>query len=526
MIDKLTVAVRQDMSLPEEAADEADIHVADVTTSSADAYRHYLEGLDFTEKYYSEEAEAAFRRAIEYDSTFAMAYYQLSTLTVGQEKRDFADRAIRYSEKASTVERYYIEAYAAFLERDYEETIRRGRRILRLEPDNKLTLFTVAIIYGTFLGEPESTIYYCRRVLEIDPGHKNAYNQLAYAYHRLEKPDSSIWAINQYIALAPDEANPYDTRGDLYAWNGRLDEALASYKRAEQMKPGFVTSTIKIGAMFVFMRQYDRADSCFKVVASSRDKWDRAEARTYLATIPIYQGKFARAQEVLRDGMGADQMEGTVRVQCAHKHRLASEIYRELGEKAPSIQEARLYRDIVLEAIPENPSYVFGYYGHVLAAAGEVDLAEELLREAESRPDAQTLKQYESYYIFKGLIARADGDLDGAIANFEMALDKAPYPYLHIRSVLAETYLEAGRHDLAVSLMEKALLRYDLSRLLSTVRAVKTYYLLGMAYEASGWNEKAIEQYETFLEIWTDADPGIEAVKDARARLEGLRAAS
>jgi hypothetical protein len=49
---------------------------------------------------------------------------------------------------------------------------------------------------------------------------------------------------------------------------------------------------------------------------------------------------------------------------------------------------------------------------------------------------------------------------------------------------------------------------------------------LALAYEKSGWNKKAIEQYEEFLEIWKDADPGIPEVEDAKERLKELRAKS
>jgi cytochrome c-type biogenesis protein CcmH/NrfG len=56
--------------------------------------------------------------------------------------------------------------------------------------------------------------------------------------------------------------------------------------------------------------------------------------------------------------------------------------------------------------------------------------------------------------------------------------------------------------------------------------AVKAYYLLGLAYEKSGWNKKAIEKYEEFLDIWKNADPGIPEVQDAKERLKKLRAES
>lgn len=526
VIDRLTVAVREDMALPEEASDEVDRQISTVTTSSQIAYRYYLEGVDLLRKYFENEARLSFQKAIEHDSTFAMAYYYLSLLSEGKEGRDLARKALKYSSDASRVERYYIEAYQSFLAGDYEDTIRKLQRIFDIEPDNKLALYTLAVIYNRFLVRPELSVSYSKRVLEIDPYYKPAYNQMAYAYDRLAKHDSSLWAINQYIALAPDEPNPYDTRGDLYAYSGRLDEALASYKKAEEMKPDFVASTLKVGNIHLFRRQYAQAESCYRIVASSDDKWDRCEARVYLAVVPLYQGKFDEALGVLRRGIGADQMEGTLLTYSAHKHRLAANIYFERGEYESAIEEARLYREIVMKAYPENPSYVAGFYAGLLAETGRVEDAEGVLREAESRPDSETLRQFSSYHMVQGYIARARGNLDEAIAHLGEALEAAESPYFHLRSVLATVYLEAGRYDLAVTTLEQALSRYDNGRALSTIRAVKAYYLLGRAYEASGWNQRAIDQYEIFLKIWKDADQGITVVEDARRRLERLKAAS
>jgi len=46
--------------------------------------------------------------------------------------------------------------------------------------------------------------------------------------------------------------------------------------------------------------------------------------------------------------------------------------------------------------------------------------------------------------------------------------------------------------------------------------------MLGLAYERSGWRDRAVEQYEEFLDIWKAADPGIAEIEDARERLAGL----
>ena len=51
----------------------------------------------------------------------------------------------------------------------------------------------------------------------------------------------------------------------------------------------------------------------------------------------------------------------------------------------------------------------------------------------------------------------------------------------------------------------------------------KSFYKLGKICEQQGDNAKATENYEKFLSLWKDADPGIAEVVDARKRLAGLR---
>lgn len=74
-----------------------------------------------------------------------------------------------------------------------------------------------------------------------------------------------------------------------------------------------------------------------------------------------------------------------------------------------------------------------------------------------------------------------------------------------------------------MDVLEAGLQRYDLVRATTPIWSVKAHYWLGLAYEESGWKSKAIEQYETFLEIWENAEPGIPALGDARRRLQVLR---
>jgi hypothetical protein len=47
--------------------------------------------------------------------------------------------------------------------------------------------------------------------------------------------------------------------------------------------------------------------------------------------------------------------------------------------------------------------------------------------------------------------------------------------------------------------------------------------MLGKIHKELGDTAKAIDQYQKFLSLWRDADPGIAEVDDARKRLAGLR---
>ena len=49
--------------------------------------------------------------------------------------------------------------------------------------------------------------------------------------------------------------------------------------------------------------------------------------------------------------------------------------------------------------------------------------------------------------------------------------------------------------------------------------------MLGMIAEQQGDKGRAVENYQKFLELWKDADPGLPELEDARKKLAGLKGA-
>jgi serine/threonine protein kinase/Tfp pilus assembly protein PilF len=528
VVDKLSPQIAKALSLPEQAKKELDRPVANVTTHSQEAYRYYQEGVNYYFKYYFTDAEKSFRKALEFDSTFAMAYFWLAAGKTGLEQKKLVAKAVEYSVKASQKEKHYIMSLDALISGDYPRAIAEVRKVVERYAQEKWAFYYLGVVYLNILREPEEAVRQFTRAIEIDPLFKDVYNNLAFAYNSIGDFDKSIWAINKYIELAPDEPNPYDSRGDLYAWNRKIDQAIESYKKALEIKPDFYMSLAKLGHMYLFKKEYAKAESCYQKLCSSSDKDTRSEGRTYLAYIPTYQGKLDDALQVLDDGIGADRMEQAEGVQNANKHSLKARIYEEKKNLNLALKEIEKCMEILHRIYLD--SKVIGwedYYALLLAENKEFAKAEEVAKALRKDIGGDQTQMY-FYWGAVGSIELVKGNLEAAITNLEKAAKFGPSFAYHF--LLAKAYLQAGRLDEAVAEFEKVLSRYDDNRTsrqtVTPIRAVKAYYLLGLAYEKSGWNKKAIEKYEEFLDIWKDADPGIPEVQDAKERLKKLRVES
>jgi tetratricopeptide (TPR) repeat protein/predicted Ser/Thr protein kinase len=519
VVDKLTTQIKEDLSLPGGSAKGLDKSVADVTTRSPEAYRYYLEGLDNYNRVYFADAERSFRKALEYDSTFAMAYFRLATLRQGQERSELLAKAEEYSDRVSKKERFYIkilQAGASGKNQDYLEGL---QEMTKYFPDDKEAFEWLAMYYFEMHQYPEAISYF-NKALEIDPLFKLIYNMLAYTYNQTGDFEKSIWAINKYISIAPDEANPYDTRGDLYAWNGKIEQAMNSYRKALETKPDFYASWAKLGHMHLFKREYAQAESCYKELAGSDQKDIRSQGRVLLAYVPAYQGKFKQALKLLDDGLAADRMEQVEGDNVARKHSLKALLYLETSQAEPARQEAEKVVEISRRVYPDNKIWGRQHYAHLLAESGDLKRAEQVASALEKDIGENDEARICFYWYAQGCVDFFEGNVEQSVVNLERAADHLEQFYANY--MLARAYLQSGQLDKAVTRLESMLSKYDESRAGTVIWAVKAHYLLGLAYEQSGWNSKAVEQYQEFLKIWKDADPKVPEMGDAKQRLERL----
>jgi serine/threonine protein kinase/tetratricopeptide (TPR) repeat protein len=520
VVDKLTEQIKEDLSLSGKGQRGLDRAVADVTTHSPEAYRYYLEGVEQHQKAYLPEAIANFKKALEFDSTFAMAYFKLALVDESPDRKAFAAKALEYSDRVSQKEKHYIEALHAGLFGDEEKMEQGLKMITERFPQDKAAFELLAYHYYS-KRRYEEAILHLNKVLEMDPLHKLSYNMLAYTYHHLGDFDKSIWAINKYISIAPDEANPYDSRGDLYAWNGKIDQAIESYQKALEKKPDFFASRVNLGHMYLFKGEYARAESCYKELSSSTDSDTRSLGRAYLANILAYRGKLTEALEVLDDGIAADRMERAEGRPHANKYFLKAVIYDQKGDLDAALREIEKAVEVLHQTDLDSPVYGRNHLVWVLSRRGDIEKAEQVVEALKNDIQGKDAAYQGLYWHAQGCLDLAKGNPEAAVADLEKA-DQIVIEF-YIRYLLYKTYLEAGKVGEAVTSLEEMLSKYTAGRAGIAVWGVKAHYLLGLAYEKSGWNSKAIDKYEEFLKIWKDADPGIPEVEDAQERVARLK---
>ena len=520
VIDQLSSAVKEDLALPAAARQEKDRPVAEVTTHSPDAYRYYVEGMENANKYYNKEAREALLKALSYDSTFAMAYFILAYHI----DTSYIHKAVQYAENASKREQYLIHSFEAYLRGDFSGATEQLKELLKRYPDEKEAWFRLGDYYYLRLHYDEALSCF-KKAIEIDPLYTITRIMEAYTYSRMNLIDKALAAIDTCISLAPNEANPFDTRGDILAEHGRFEDAAEAYSQAIRVKPDFIASHLKLGYLFNQLGDYRNADYHFnRVTAIGSDTTDSGPG-FYNSYVPLRQGKFDEAIRML-DRVVAENTCPDSSLLVSSVHRLKSYILAYTGRCAPAIAEVDKYIGPTMAAAKWNTLMRLEAMMAVTVCAkcGDYNRAEQIAEKL--RTMASTDFPLEAYYEFaRGTIELEKGNVGAAIAYLEPAVAGQTFSFSE-HFMLAQAYMAAKRYRDAAAEYERIVSMFSDNHSFLSIWSVKSYYSLGIAYEELGQPDKAIERFEKFLDIWKNADPGISEITDAKDRLARLKSRS
>ncbi len=222
MVDRLTEQIRTDLGLMGETAEK--VSVGDKTTSSLEAFKHYLAGVEFLNDRKFEEAVGELGKAVEIDPAFGQAQYQLGIaawwyggdeawhLPEGQQSgEEILENLLSGDVKLTARERRLAEAFLPLVRREYQGALPLFEQLVENYPDEKEAWYGLGEARYHVPGGSASleAIEPFQKALELDPSFRLAYAHIDDVYSRLNKIDEGLATTRRLLDANPDDLSWY-----------------------------------------------------------------------------------------------------------------------------------------------------------------------------------------------------------------------------------------------------------------------------------------------------------------------------
>ena len=481
-LDKAATNLRTKLGESLASVQKFDVPI-EATTPSLEALKTFSLGVTTLRERGEAQAIPFFRRAIELDPNFAVAYGSMGMAygNLGQSSLAAKNitKAYELRDRVSEREKYRISAlYYQNVTGELEKSTQTYELWAQSYPNDMVPHSNLGTMYS-FLGQYEKSTTETNLALQIEPN-----------------------AINTYANLAMVNL-------DL----GRFDaaKAILAQARARNLDGGWLRQAMYYEA---FSRG-DIAGMAEQVAWAAGKPGDEDVLLSTQSDTEAYYGRLQKARDYSRravdSALRADSKETAAvwRVNSALREA-------EFGNAAQARQDVAA----AFKLAPGRDVKILAALA--LARAGETAQARALLAETEKSDAGNTVYKLYWFPAVRAALALDGGNADEALVDLEGA---APYELgtpsqfelgtmypVYLRGL---AYLKEGKNAQAAGEFQKfvdhrgVVVNFPLGSL--------ARLQLARAYAAGGDSAKAKAAYQDFFTLWKEADPDIPILKDARA---------
>ena len=528
-VDELTRQIKSDLNLTSaQISNDLDKRLGKITTSAPEAYRFYVEGQKLNAQGEFAQSVESFKKAIALDPEFAMAYRAMAVAYVNMgniaEFERYMKKAMEFSDRVSERELLLIQGLA---EKNVDKRIEISNKLIQLYPDDGWGHQNLGISYME-MEEWDKAMEHLEWCYKTDKENPISLSNLAELYHAKGMYDKAKEILEGYLKTLPDNSF---LRWDLaitHLGRGDLGRALAEADRAFSLSPTDPRNISLKGDIFQCMGDLKNAEEEYRKLLKPEDPLSSILGLGRLWYLNLLQGKFEQGRNELAQSLELAQRLEPKDYEISTRNRLSYNNFI-IGHLKESLEEADKAMKVAegLEPSQHWTLWPLLTRGMCYVQMGSLEKTSRIAEEIK----ALNLRRAEMrwYLWLVGLIELEKKNNTKAIAYLKEALSLEPRQWIpdaannaFFMEALARAYFHSGD-------LENARKEYEEITRLTTGRVrygdifARSFYMLGKTAEQQRDKARARENYQKFLDLWKNADPGLPDVDDARKKLAGLK---
>jgi len=521
LVDSLTEKIAQSLDMHEVVS--SDREVADITSSSPEAFREYIMGMEQFRLALYDEANVYFEKAMEIDSAFALPYMRIG---MGYALRGRTQQAARYfalaqkfENRLPVKERSLLDIYKdLWFNQQFDDGMIKARAYVANYPDDKEGRSFYAILLYELKSDKTGALAQLDTVMALDPRYAMALSWLTQIYRLEEEYGRAIEYSLLMKQYHPESPEPYQNLMTLYHQQSLHEETIDAAHELLVMFPKNATALTTLTSAFILQRRFDSAAFYVEEIRKIHgdDPYQMIQYHLHRSNLDSWTGRFKSSMDELFETVGiATGLGDSTQIFAAYS-RIADR-YEYLDMPDSSLQyTVKAYQ---WANMFQSFGYFFNSVKHDSSSAPRI------------RPDFdKALRDFRSRLPEElwGLADEIQKSFDGFCASDTAAIIDADKAMLEkYDQASTENREEVGRLLVLTGHYEegKSYLQQIIEGRQETTQSryyLRSRYYIGMAEEALGDTEAAVEAYREVLKHWGDADIQMELITDARARLARL----
>ena len=431
-------------------------------------------------------------------------------------------------DRVSLRERHLIEGWSlTILEDSYDKAIETYKNLLQIYPDDEDGNTYLGAIYRN-MEEWDLAIERFEKVLNVNP--LLAVDNFIFIYKAMGLYDRAreLLQANEHVF---EKSSFRSHMSDIYFSEGKIDLALreaeiASTLVPEDDNPDLIRLT---GKIYHIKDDFRKAEETYRLLLKKSLPQHQLSGRFWLGHLYLSQGNYEKSRKEVFAGIEGLRKSNLKSSETVYMLSLAylnlqKKQYTEALNLLTQVEE--IADDINLGESKILAIHFRGLTYLEMKNMNEAKSTAEELKQWVEKTGIQ--KQMRYYYYLMGMIAKEEGMLSQSINDFEMSLSMLPHQqdvideHAFYLNSLASVYNQTGNLEKARELYEK-IISLTTGRLRWGDIYAKSFYQLGKICQKKGWEGKAIEHYEKFLQLWEKADPDLPETADAKKQLDVLR---